>query len=588
MQETTEVQNETRANLNGENARRDSVSSRAARRVWLPSWKEFGAALVSALLLTLAFPDFDLWFVAWFALVPLFVVIAQYKGKASGIKGFLLGWLAGTIFFYASCWWVTYSSIHYGGLPAPLAYALLIIVTAIVGIFPAFAVAVLARACRRWGVRAMLLAAPIWTTFEWLRFISTNQLWNAVGYSQSFKPVLIQAASFGGVFAVSFLVVAFNSALALVVINQLELANSLSGNVNKSKWGNDKLALVTASIVALIVLTSWMLSPLSSTPNVTTTTPNGVMMTSVDASQTGQDARAILFAIQPNIAIKMRRAPAEFERLTQHHFAMSREAVRAWEAQATTDAARNLPRIIIFPESPMNFAYGNDTRFRQVIGDFARELNAAILFNSQEPDRRGGVFNAAVLVDRRGNYVAQYDKMQLLPFGEYVPAWLPGSSNLSSLVGNFTSGENYSLLPVGDARGGVFICIESAFPEIARNMTRGGAEVLINISNDAYLGDTPVARQHLANSIFRAVENRRPVIRVTNTGISTYITARGDLIAPTETFVPAVQTWLIKAEDKQLSLYTRAGDFFIFFTLFVTLMTLVFSFVKTRSTRENQ
>src|SRR5439155_1556624 len=107
--------------------------------------------------------------------------------------------------------------------------------------------------------------------------------------------------------------------------------------------------------------------------------------------------------------------------------------------------------------------------------------------------------------------VAQYDKIRLRPFGEYVPlpTWVPGAGLIRGIVGDFTPGTNYRLMPIGDVRAGVFICIESAYPLIARRLTVEGADVLINISNDGYLGPTAVMRQHLANAVFRADEDLR-------------------------------------------------------------------------------
>ena len=124
-------------------------------------------------------------------------------------------------------------------------------------------------------------------------------------------------------------------------------------------------------------------------------------------------------------------------------------------------------------------------------------------------------------------------------------------------------GANYTLLPLGEMRAGVFICFESAFPSIARTFTDAGADVLINISNDGYLGRTPVLRQHLANAVFRAVENRRDVLRVTNTGISARITARGEVEEATDSFQPAVRTWTVTRANGGKTFYTRYGDLFV-------------------------
>jgi apolipoprotein N-acyltransferase len=133
---------------------------------------------------------------------------------------------------------------------------------------------------------------------------------------------------------------------------------------------------------------------------------------------------------------------------------------------------------------------------------------------------------------------------------------------ISGIVGEFTPGNKYTLMPIADHRAGVFICIESAYPWIARRMTSEGADFLINISNDGYLGPTAVMRQHLANAIFRAVENGRPVLRVTNTGITALIRASGFVEDVTGAFQADVRNWQVTS-TKNETFYTRHGDLFV-------------------------
>ncbi len=519
-------------------------------RACLPTFAETGACLLSALLFIVSFPDFNLWWLAWFALVPLLIVTAR---RPDAVRGFLLGWIAATIFFYGSCWWLTYSMINYGGIPPIIAYILLLPITILVGVFPALALALTARACALWGARALLVIAPLWTTFEWLRFVVTGQLWNAVGYSQAYQPSLIQAASWGGVYAVSFAVVAVNAAVALLILRA------------RDEW---KICLSVIIGVAVLLIASNIASK--------------NFVTNEADDMRDENLSAVIIGVQPNISVDFTRPPAELARLTQEHFTAGHNALREWDLNAHTPAQKSVPRLVVFPESPMNFAYARDGNFRELVGDFARENRTAVLFNSQEPAGRNGFFNSAVLVDANGFYVTQYDKIQLLPFGEYIPVprWMPGASMISAIVGDFTNGTKYSLLPIGTLpnvamRTGVFICYESAFPSVARNMTRNGADLLINISNDGYFGATPLMRQHLANVVFRAVENHRPVIRVTNTGISARITERGEVINPTAGFTPAVQTWTINKTDAGKTFYTRYGDMFIALMLFISLLVFV-------------
>jgi apolipoprotein N-acyltransferase len=232
----------------------------------------------------------------------------------------------------------------------------------------------------------------------------------------------------------------------------------------------------------------------------------------------------------------------------------------------------------------MNFSYSRDSHLQQVVGDFARANHTSILLNSLEPGREGGEQNSAILVNEKGEMSARYDKIRLMPFGEYVPLprWLPGASSVRGLVGEFTPGRSYTLMPLGALRAGVFICIEAAHPAIARNFTNEGAQVLINISNDGYLGPTPVMRQHLANAIFRAAENDRDLARVTNTGITTYIKADGSTADETPGFQTAVRTWTVSKNEGSATFYTRHGDLFVYGCALVSLGFVSASFMRRR------
>ena len=238
------------------------------------------------------------------------------------------------------------------------------------------------------------------------------------------------------------------------------------------------------------------------------------------------------------------------------------------------------PRLVIWPESPMNFGYGGDAQLRAALASFARQHYVSILLNSQETAPHDGIYNSAVLINEEGKLVAQYDKIRLLPFGEYVPLpdWVPGGGLIRAIVGDFTAGTNYRLMPVGNLRAGVFICIESAYPSIARRFTSEGADVLINISNDGYLGPTAVMRQHLANAVFRAVENGRPLLSVTNTGITAFITPEGETRDATAGFKPEVRIWNVSSPPGQATFYSKYGDVFVVSCALLSLLIFVFTF----------
>src|SRR5437588_128254 len=182
-----------------------------------PALAEVSVVTSSALLTILSFPDFDLWPLAWIGLVPLLIVIVQ-PNKAS--RAFLLGWLWGIVFFYGTCWWLTYPMIHYAHISAWLAYPLLLLPILLVALFPALCCALASRLIARFGTTAWILVPFLWVSFEWLRYLITGQVWNAIGYSQAFHPMMIQSAAWGGIYSVTLLILGSNAAIALLVIRR--------------------------------------------------------------------------------------------------------------------------------------------------------------------------------------------------------------------------------------------------------------------------------------------------------------------------------------------------------------------------------
>ena len=508
-------------------------------RAVAPTLTDCGLATVSAALVVFSFPDFNLSLLAWIALVPLLLVLGR---KPQTWRCFFTGWLFGSVFFYGSCYWLTYSMIHFGGLPTWLAFVILLPGAVVMGVFPAVFAALLARALRSLGATALLVAPVFWVALEWARLETTGQLWNALGYSQAYHPMLIQSARWGGVYAVGFLIVFVNSAISFALLNR------------------NKRALTISVVSTLLIL-------------VAVSVLNSTMSFSAGESNTTKDIDAVVVAIQPNVPMDLVKPTEDIRKLTARHFEMSESALRQLQ-----DIDK--PRLLIWPESPMNFTYGTDSALRDRLTAFAKANNTAVLLNSQEVAPNDGIYNSALLINQEGSLVAQYDKIRLLPFGEYVPLpqWLPGAGLIRAIVGDFTPGTSYRLMPVGDVRQGVFICIESAYPAIARRFTREGADVLINISNDGYLGPTAVMRQHLANAVFRAVENHRPVLRVTNSGITALITPEGEVQDATPGFAADVRTWTVSRADLTSTFYTRHGDLFVIACACLTLVMFVLSF----------
>lgn len=527
---------------------------------FMPSWQNSLLALVSAVMLILAFPDFDWWWLAWFALAPLLVAIE----REGGVRGsFLLGWLFGTVFFFGTCWWLTFAPITYAAFPWWLAYFLLLIVCGIAGLFPAIFAAILSFLLKRIGTWAFLAAPFVWVFTEFLRYWMTGNNWNAIGYSQAFSPFGVPFGRVGGVLLVGFLCL-ISSSLVVAFIRKHD------------RW-TVQIAMA-GGIFALILLYSAIGFEFS-------------ICIGCEPMPPFISSAAQVVAIQPNVPMSGIDS-RKLTELRRRQFEQAESEIRErWKLQRTSDLDRGLrdindtsmihlpPITVILPESPMNFMYNDDREFQQYVRDFTTRNNVSLIFNSAEPDPTNGkYFNSAMMIGPDGKPAAQYDKIYLLPFGEAVP--LPLDGLLPGFVGNFSYGSEYDILPIGDAKAGIMICFESHFGQLGREYVRNGADVLIEMTNDGYLGPTPVLRQHLANAVFRAVETNRPVIRATNVGITAYINERGEVLDAAPAYQTDSRVWTVSKSDGSQTFYVKYGDWFAWLCVIVTIGLMGFAIRK--------
>jgi apolipoprotein N-acyltransferase len=535
---------------------------------FLPSFSNLLWTVNSAILLVFAFPDFDLWFPAYVALIPLFYAIEQEKHSTA--KSFVLGWIWGICFFFGSCWWIAFPMNTYAGIPSVIAYAMALCVMIIVGLFPAIFAAIFAKALKRFGTWAILFAPFIWVFTEFLRFWLTGNNWNAIGYSQAFAKISypFNYANIGGVLLISFLVVLANA----VYFNLLPII--IYNNFRRKYWFS---ILVWVLIIPQFVL-------------LFSTFINEPKPFDENEYNLKKQSAVKIIAVQPNVPMSGLNLE-QWKRLRNRHVELAENAL-----QRTTDKGQ--PTTIIFPESPMNFEYAKDSEFREFIKNFATRNNVSVIFNAGEPvypqylrrepdtltqEQIGQMletYNSAVMVDEKGEKVAQFDKIHLLPFGEFIPLPKFLAQYVPPVVGNFTFGKEFDILNLGDAKAGVMICFESHFPSLSREYANRDADVLVEITNDGYLGNTPVLRQHLANAVFRAIETNRPVLRVTNVGITAYINERGEVIEPTEGYTEDTRTWTISKSDGKKTFYVKYGDWVAWLCSIITLVLLFWSVKK--------
>jgi apolipoprotein N-acyltransferase len=537
----------------------------------LPSFVNVLWAIISSVLLVFAFPDYEIWYLAYVALIPLFYAIEQEK--ASLARTFVIGWIWGICFFFGSCWWISFPMKTYAGIPSVIAYAMALCVTIIAGLFPAIFALILAKSLKTFGVWAILFAPFIWVFAEFLRFWLTGNNWNAIGYSQMLNPTVLPFASVGGVLLASFVVLTVNSCNVIWVIG-------FFSKIPKNKQKD--LAYFPIISLLLIILSSWISwpSPYNESEHLEK-----------------MQSELNVIAIQANVPMSGLNFE-QWKTLRNRHVELAENEINRLRIQ---DSGLKT-KVVIFPESPMNFEYAKDSEFREFIKNFATRNNVSVLFNAgepvypqyvnREPDtltqeqiiKSLETYNSAVLVDEKGELAAQYDKIHLLPFGEFIPLPTFLAQYVPPVVGNFTYGKEFDILKLGDLKSGVMICFESHFPSLSREYVNRDADVLIEITNDGYLGNTPILRQHLANAVFRAVETNRPVVRVTNVGITAYIDEKGNISEPTEGFTEATRVWTISKSNGEKTFYVKYGDWFAWLSCLITLLLLLFGLKKRHET----
>jgi apolipoprotein N-acyltransferase len=515
----------------------------------LPKFANVILALISVILLTLSFPDFDLWFIAWFGLVPLFYAIE--REKESFVKSAVLGWIFGMGFFFGTCWWLTFAMTTYGGLPWYLSYFLVFIIVSIVGLYSAVFAGLLSLLLKRFGSYAIFAAPFLWTALEFARYYISFNNWNEIAYSQLFNPTLIQSASYGGIYLVGFLVLQTNAFLSFIFLP-----------VQKTKLIFRLIPIFAVLFAIFIIIFSYQ---------------NQTVAVS-SAEKTTDTSSVNVVAIQANVPM----SGLNYEKwlnLRERHVKLAEEGLEKLKQQQPD--YKEKPLLVIFPESPMNFMYAEDSEFRQFITNFALKHNAYVLFNSAEPNElKGNYFNSAVLLNAEGRKIGQYDKIYLVPFGEYAPVPEEVQKVVPTLIGSFELGKEYDIFNIGEIKAGILICYESHFPTLAREFVKNGADVLIEMTNDGYLGKTGVLKQHLASAVFRAVETNRPVLRTTNVGITGYINERGEIMNASESYTEDIRVWSMTKSDGSKTFYVKYGDWFAWLSIIVSFGLLILSFRK--------
>jgi apolipoprotein N-acyltransferase len=491
------------------------------------------ASALTGFFLVACLPKLNLHLLVWIALLPLLLVLA---GVSSPWRAFAWAYLSGAIFFGGSCYWFVGVTRQYGGLSLTLALtALLAFVVVFSAFFGAFGL-VVGWVARRSPPLALLLSPFLWVAMEMARtYLITGFPWDLLGYAVPFAG-LRQIACVTGVYGLSFLA-ATTSALGAWALLRW-----------RSRWPR----LVLGGWAVLLLIGNWAFAP-----PVPAKGPNLALL------------------VQPNVPLDEASAttwapwlnPTKLNQLVTMSLDALSDQKRSEGIALNERGPQQVvaPPLIIWAENPAPFYFTRDRVFRSAVERMARQGGAYVVVNTVVPLGQGPseITNSAVVVDPTGREILQYDKMHLVPFGEYVPAWaFPDKiGKITGEVGNFVPGTGYRVAPTPEGAIGVFICYEDIFPQLVRRIALTGAQVLVNISNDAWYGDSAAAFQHLEMARFRAIENRRYLLRATNDGITASIDPYGRV----EKQIPRHRAMVLPADFSYCrgqTFYTKRGDMF--------------------------
>ncbi len=523
------------------------------------SYRAWRLVLLSAVLQVAIFPLPNLYWLSWIAVAPLVVAILRARAPetlqlelqgnavllpATLWQGFLLGYLCGILWFAGTCYWIFDTMHRYGGMPVAAAALALLLFCLYVGLYHGLFGLLLAAVAggnatgSPAALRRALVAVPfLWVAVELARTRITAFPWELLGYSQTGNFALTRIATLTGVYGLSF---------EIVLVNSVFAATFLAARPRR-KW----LLLAASGAAALLQAGRW-LSP----------------------APIAGDRTALL--VQPNIPV------LSGEMWTREYFLATLNSLSATSLHPPAEKAPLTFDLTVWPESPSPF-YTNDPLFRDAVSELARQSATWVVAGSIgiTPATHGvggssQIFNSAALVNPQGQWAGRYDKMHLVPFGEYLPfpQLFAFAGGLTKEVGEFQRGASHVPLDAGGERLGTFICYESIFPDEVRQGPMQGAQVLLNISNDGWYGDSGAWKQHLQQTRMRAIENDRWLLSATNTGMTASIDPLGRIVAeiPRKVRSALAAPYALKTGT---TFYTRHGDWFAYLCAIISLAALL-------------
>jgi apolipoprotein N-acyltransferase len=499
----------------------------------------FGAvilAVTTGILVSASFPRIDWGGLAWVAFVPLLYAIKGTPPRQS----FTLGFLAGLTHYGTLLYWIVGVINHYGHLPTVLCALIFMLLVFYLSLYLGlFAVGVSQLRAR--SVPYYLTGPFLWAALEYVKsFFLSGFPWENLGHSQYNQLHLIQISDILGVYGLSALIMAVNGVL-------FEFSDTIS---RKRTFAWKPILGVGLVIAGFLTYGTWRIEKTDRT---------------IEAAP-----KRTVALVQGNIDQSVKWLPS-----------FQRETLRRYAA-LSADALKHSPDLIIWPETALPFYFLHDGDLTTEVLELVRTSRVHFVLGSPSFRSTGQTiryYNSAYLVGPTGKVVGKYDKVHLVPYGEYVPLkrYFPFLGKMVEAVGDFDSGKKGQVLLWGRERIGVLICFEAIFPELARSMVQNGVQLLINITNDAWFGRSSAPYQHLSMVVFRAVENHLAVARAANTGISAFVDPVGRLLDQTPLFEEAVRIRALPVMNHR-SFYARHGNVFAIGCILMSLLIWIGAF----------
>ena len=459
-------------------------------------WLHFVAAAFSGMGLALSFPDYGIWPLAWFTVAPFLLTLGG-KTPSQGAK---LGFVFGLFYFGPTLTWLSNTMIHFGHMPVWLAALVNGLGIVYVSFFTAFFGWLVAWIGRRAGEEAALAFSPLlWVAVELLRSHAPPLAfpWARIADSQYLFITFIQVADFCGEEGAGFVMLAVNMALARII----------SWKMTRGPFPLRWTALAFFIFAGCLVYGQVSVGKYSR--------PEG---------------KAVHVALLQGNIDQARKWDRNY----------TREQARMYVTM-TLDAASKGASLVVWPEAAATFFFGKDAYYDGLMKEVAHMGGASIFFGASDYEQIEGrdvSYNSAWLLSPAGD-AKKYDKVRLAPFGEYVP--LPRLlffvHQIAHSVGDMTPGEKLFTLDTASYKMGPQICFEIIFPQYSAQLSAMGAQALVNITNDSWFGVSPASRQSLSMAVFRAVENRTPLLRAAQSGVSAIIAPDGRITDQTGLFV---------------------------------------------------